>query len=129
MPRTTDPLTVRAPWSDFGHGQLRHLLLLVAIFPGSSVLVLERGGSGTWLGLTRDRWMLLALLVPIVHQWLVVLVWRAQLCGSVMTRLFGDAALAVWGALFLPFLLARPVVVLGLGLADLGLHAPHLVGR
>jgi len=118
MPRTSDPLTVRAPASYFGHGQLRHLLLLASILPGALFLYRTGHEHGRWAGESIGTWFALALLLPVLHQVLVVLVWRGQLCFSVMTRLFGDAALAVWGALFLPLLVVRPFLILAVGLAD-----------
>ena len=77
-----------------------------------------------------DRWWFCAAIaVPVVQQVLVALVWRTQLSRALLTRAFGDKALAAWGAIFMPLLFARPLTTLGIGIADLGsLPVPTAVG-
>ena len=72
------------------------------------------------MGLSERTWFILALAVPVVQQTLVALLWRAQLCYGTLTNLFGDAGFTVWGVIFFPLLIARPLLVLAVGLADSG---------
>ncbi len=101
-------------------GQGRHALLLAALLPGAWALSAPVLGDGAALGLSDRTWWLLAVGVPVVHQVLVALTWRAQLRHQVLTRAFGDAGFVVWGAIFFPLLIARPLVLMGLGAADAG---------
>ena len=118
--RNSDPLRVRVPVGYFWHGQLRHLILFAALLPGAHALAAPTFGHGAWLGVGTRTWFVAALAAPILQQALVVLFWRAQLCHGTVTRLFGDAALAVWGAVFFPLLLARPLLTVAVGVADAG---------
>ena len=65
-------------------------------------------------------WFYALLVVVILHQISGWLVFRSQLCFPLLTRLFGKYDLLVWGILFFPFLLLRPLLTLAIGLADLG---------
>lgn len=116
----SDPLSIRIPAGFMWHGQFRHLLLLAALLPGAWLVAGPALGDGAWRGVDDGTWFVLALATPVVHQVLVALVWRAQLCHGLLTRAFSDAGFWVWGALFVPLLLARPVLLIALGLADRG---------
>lgn len=76
--------------------------------------------SGTWLGLTGRAWMSAAIAVPIVHQLVAGIGWRAELFDRWFTRRFGVQGLRVFGAAFLPLFALRPVVVLGVAMSDAG---------
>lgn len=101
-------------------GQLQHLLLLAGLIPGAVYLAQPALDGSTWLGISDTAWFWAAILVPVAHQIFVWLAFRTQLIFGSFTRLFGRSDMRVWGAIFLPFLLLRPLVVLGLGLADDG---------
>ena len=114
------PPNVGVPDGYLAHGQLRHVLMLAALLPGAWAVAGAALGDGAWLGIADDTWFLAALAVPIVQQLAVVVVWRTQLCHRLVTRILGTASLPVWGAFFLPLLVARPLGVLAVGLADQG---------
>jgi len=123
--KNSDPISVEIPREHLWHGQLPHLLLLAGLLPGVWAIAGPALGDGQWLGVSDRWWCFLALAVPIVHQLVVALIWRAQLTHQVLTRAFGDLGFVVWGVLFMPLLIARPFLVFGLGMADRGsLHAP-----
>ncbi|MDC7221891.1 MAG: methyltransferase [Spirochaetales bacterium] len=67
-----------------------------------------------------QTYRLLRILMGVVlyHQFLVWLVWRAQLCFNLFTRLFGKYDLLIWSLLFLPPLAARPVLTVLIALSD-----------
>jgi hypothetical protein len=69
---------------------------------------------------TARTWFLVALLVPILHQLEVALAWRSELHGRALSRRFGRRAFTVHAVAFVVLLIARPVALLGLGLADPG---------
>jgi hypothetical protein len=119
MPNS-DPLQVRVPPGYFWHGTLRHLLLLAVLLAGASAIAAPALDDHVWMGLTERTWFYLALAAPVVQQVLVALLWRAQLCYGTLTNLFGDAGFTVWAVIFFPLLLARPLLVLAVGLADAG---------
>ena len=98
----------------------RHLLLLAVLVPGASAVAAPALDDHVWWGLSERTWFWLALAVPVVQQVCVVLLWRAQLCHGTLTNLFGDAGFTVWGVIFFPLLVARPLLVLAVGLADAG---------
>ena len=101
-------------------GQLRHVLLLAALLPGAWAIAAPALAGTRWLGVEDRWWFAAALAVPIVQQIAVALFWRAQLCHSFLTRAFGDAGFTVWGVIFFPLLIARPLLALAVGLADPG---------
>lgn len=102
--------------SDMLRGQLAHLAIAVLMALGAETL-LGPGTGGTLLGLGSPAWARAAIWLAVAHQVLVALVFRFQLYTGFMTRLFGDRALALWGAVFFPLLLARPILLLLAGLA------------
>jgi len=120
MRQSSDPLTVSVPRGHMWHGQLRHLLLLAALLPGAWAVAGSDLGDGGWLGISDRTWFAAAIAAPIAQQVAVALLWRAQLCHALLTRMFGDAGFVVWGIVFFPLLVARPVLLLAVGLADPG---------
>ena len=117
---SSDPIQVDVPAGFFWHGALPHLLLLAVLIPGAWAWAAPALDDHVWMGLSERTWFVLALAVPVVQQVLVVLLWRAQLCFGTLTNLFGDAGFTVWGVIFFPLLVARPLLVLAVGLADAG---------
>lgn len=103
-----------------GHGQLRHALLLAALLPGAWAIAEPSLRDGAWLGISTAHWFAAAIAVPIAQQIAVALVWRGQLCHHWLTRAFKEAALIVWGAIFFPLLLGRPLLLIAVGISEPG---------
>lgn len=101
-------------------GQLPHALMFLVLLPGAFALAGSSILKGTWLGVHVYSFFVWALAVPVLQQVAVAAVWRGQLCHRVLTRPFGDAGFVVWGAIFMPLLVLRPLLVLAVGIADLG---------
>jgi len=93
--------------------------------PGAWMIAGNHLEDGTWLGITDRSWFIAALGVPVIQQIAVALLWRAQLCYGLLTRLFGDAGFIVWGVIFFPLLILRPLLVVAVGLADTNSLATH----
>jgi protein-S-isoprenylcysteine O-methyltransferase Ste14 len=99
--------------------------MLGALLPGAWMIAGNHLEDGTWLGITDRSWFIAALGVPVIQQIAVALLWRAQLCYGLLTRLFGDAGFIVWGVIFFPLLILRPLLVMAVGLADTNSLATH----
>jgi hypothetical protein len=93
--------------------------LVAAVVLGTVAWWVADPGGG-WLGWPGQTWMAAAIGVPVIHQLVVAVGWRAELFDRWFTRHFGDRALVVFGGLFFPLFLLRPVLVLGVALADRG---------
>lgn len=104
----------------FFRRQLWHLVALAILVPIAWAFAAGALEDGEWLGVPDTTWFWLAIGVAVLHQTLTWLVWRSQLLWSVWTRWFGRRDLVVWGAVFLPLLAARPLLILALAIADRG---------
>lgn len=114
----------------FFRRQWLHLLALALLLVIAYAFAAPALGDGAWLDLDDNAWYGCGVGLAIAHQALVWLVWRAQLGWGLLTRLFGRADLAFWGALFLPLLVARPFLLFGLAMADRGSAAfPAWLGQ
>ncbi len=101
-------------------GQFQHLLLLILLVLGTIFLAQPSLDHSKWLGISETTWFCASLFIVILHQVIGWLVFRSQLCFSLLSRIFGKYDLTVWGLIFIPFLLLRPLLTLGLGMADFG---------
>ena len=99
-------------------GQLQHIMLLGCLIPGAIYLALPALDGSFWLGITDSTWFYAIILLVIVHQILGWFVFRTQLVFSLFSRLFGNRDLVVWGSLFFPLFVLRPMLMIALGLAD-----------
>ena len=110
------------------HGQFMHAGLLVLLVIVAYVLAAPGllgtpwvgEGESTSGGMTVTGWFWVSILLAVVHQIMVALVFRVQLGWGVLTRWFGDFDMVVWSIMFLPLLVARPVAIGGLAMADAG---------
>jgi hypothetical protein len=108
-----------------------HLAAILVLVPLAWAFAANALNTGAWLGIPDTTWFWLALGVAIVHQVVVWVVWRSQLGWAVFSKLFGQYDLLVWGLLFIPLLVARPLLVVGLAIANRGsldLPQPLAVG-
>ena len=113
-------LNDEAPAGFFFAGQFQHLLLLVGLLLGAMYVARPALDRSAWLGITDEAWFYAALAVTVVHQVIVWFVFRAQLLFNLFSRLFGRYDLMVWGAIFMPLLILRPLLTVGLAAADAG---------
>lgn len=99
-------------------GQVQHAMIAALLTVGACSLLRDNGGS--FLGLSTMSWAYTTIAVGLIHQSIVAIVFRLQLHFDIMVRLFGGNALKVWAAIFLPFLIARPLLLVVVGIADYG---------
>ena len=104
----------------FFAGQGLHALLLFALLVGAFTIAGPSLGDGGLFGVGDHVWFHAAVWVAVVHQVVVWLAWRAQLRWSTFTRIVGTRDITVWTVLFMPMLLARPLLILALAMADAG---------
>jgi len=101
-------------------GQFQHLLLLAGLLPGAVYVARPALDGAAWLGIADGAWFVAAVTVTVVHQVVVWFVFRTQMVFSLFSRLFGRYDMVVWGAIFLPLLILRPLLTVGLAAADAG---------
>ena len=78
------------------------------------------GPTGSWLGWSGQAWLAAGIVVPVAHQVLAGVGWRAELFDRWFTRRFGRHGLRVFGAGFFTLFVLRPVVVLGVAASSPG---------
>ena len=99
-------------------GQLLHAGSAVVLGAVAWALAAPALDGGSWFDVTDAAWFWANVGIGVVHQLYTWLAFRGQLGWRVFTRWFGRYDLTVHAALFMPMLIARPVVVLAAGLAD-----------
>ncbi|MCJ7537801.1 MAG: phosphatidylethanolamine N-methyltransferase family protein [Anaerolineales bacterium] len=108
-------------------GQFQHILLLTCLVPGAIYLALPALDGSSWIGIPDQTWFYATIVLAIVHQVAGWFVFRFQLVFSLFSRLFGKFDMLVWGIIFFPLILLRPVLTLGLGYADYGSLEPFRI--
>jgi hypothetical protein len=104
----------------FFKGQKLHFVIVILLTAVAWEFAAPALGDGQFLGLADRTWFWWGVGLSIIHQVLVWLVFRGQLGWGILTRWFGRHDLTVWGFVFMPLLASRPLMVLGLALADQG---------
>ena len=101
-------------------GQFQHILFVACLVPGAIYLASPALDGSSWLGISDQTWFYASIILAIVHQVVGWFVFRFQLVFSLFSQLFGKNDMLVWGIIFFPLMLLRPILTLGLGLADSG---------
>jgi hypothetical protein len=104
----------------FFRRQWLHLAGLVLLVPICWAFAAPALGDGAWLGVSDTQWFWASVVAAVVHQVIVAFIFRAQLGWSILTRIVGRADMIVWGIVFMPLLIARPLLIVGLAMADAG---------
>jgi len=97
-----------------------HLFSAVLLWAGVWLAARWLDRSGSFLGLSTTIWLALAVLLPAVHQFYVVLFWRGELYYGWLSKALGEKAFPLWAVGFMVLFLTRPVTILALGFADRG---------
>jgi hypothetical protein len=87
-------------------------MLLAAELPGFFV--------GEFAGVSTQAWFVLVVANAVVHQLYVWFCWRIELHTRGLSRVFGRWAFAVYASFFTVLILARPVLVTLLSIANAG---------
>jgi protein-S-isoprenylcysteine O-methyltransferase Ste14 len=96
---------------------LAGLLLLIG---GLAAVVPDMLAGELW-GLATPVWLILAIIDPIVHQILVVLFWRAELHGGLISRRLGrEHGFRLYKLLFTVFFAGRLMTIVLVGVSNYG---------
>ena len=97
-----------------------HLILLLLLLAGMYFFILYAPEvvSGELWDIPTVYWLLLAVLVPILHQVYVVLCWRLELHHKKLTQWFGDSAFTLYKRWFTILILARPLTLVFLAISN-----------
>ena len=98
----------------FFHRQGLHFFALLILIPTTWSLAAPVLENGSWLSVPATRWFWLAVGMAVLHQVLGWIGFRLQLGWAALSRLFGSADMLIWGLVFFPLLIARPILVIGL---------------
>jgi hypothetical protein len=98
--------------------QGQHYILLIVLLLG--VYFLATGGvlSGQLWGVSTQTWLWIAVAIPVLHQIVVALLWRAELYHHKMTEWFGDKAFLIYKVLFTILFVGRPITLILLGISN-----------
>jgi len=110
--------------------QAQHLLALTLLLL-SIFLISRREGfqAGQFLELSTQTWLWISIAVPVTHQIVAIFTWRAELYYNLMGRWFGERAFHAWGIGFMALFIARPLSIIGLGIANRGsIPIPAIIG-
>ncbi len=108
----------RSSLAQLVQGQPQHLAIALLMAFGAASLLHTSPDAPHLLGLTSKGWALVSITLAILHQIIVAFVFRMQLHHNMMTRLFGDRDMKIWGMIFMPLLIVRPLSILMIGWAD-----------
>jgi hypothetical protein len=97
-----------------------HLITAVLLGGGVWLAAGALDLSGSFLGASAAAWLALSVILPVIHQFYVVLLWRGELHYQWLSKTLGEKAFQVWAVGFMILFLTRPVTILALGIADQG---------
>lgn len=98
--------------------QGQHYFLLVVLLLGVYLLATGDALSGELWGISTQEWLWIAVAMPVLHQILVALLWRAELYHHKMTEWFGEYAFSVFKVIFTLFFVGRPISLILLGVSN-----------
>ena len=100
--------------------QAQHILVLAILLVGVNLLATGDVLSGQLWGISTQIWFWVAVTVPVIHQVVVALLWRAELYHNKMTDRFGDKAFFVFKVIFTILFIGRPITLILLGISNAG---------
>jgi hypothetical protein len=96
-----------------------HFLILAVLLVCVILLSqIEGMHTGTILGVGTATWLWISIFIPVAHQVMVGLGWRAQLHYQWMTRIFGKRDFLVFSVFFMVLFLSRPISTVILAISN-----------
>jgi len=95
-----------------------HLLLLVLLIAGVTILAQGDVLSGSLLNISSQAWLWIAVIIPVIHQVFVWLFWRLELHHGLVTSWFGESGFPIYKFIFTILFVARPISILLLGISN-----------
>lgn len=98
--------------------QGQHYLLLIVLLLCVYFLATSDMLSGQLWGIGTQTWFWIAIAVPVLHQIVVALLWRAELYHRKMTDWFGEKSFLVFKVIFTILFIGRPITLILLGVSS-----------
>jgi len=98
--------------------QGQHYFLLIVLLLGVYFLATGDVLSGQLWGISTRTWLWIAVAMPVLHQIMVALLWRAELYHHKMAEWFGDKAFPIYKVLFTILFAGRPITLIFLGISN-----------
>ena len=98
--------------------QGQHYFLLIVLLIGVYFLATGDVLSGQLWGIGTQTWLWIAIATPVLHQIVVVFLWRAELYHHKMTEWFGDKAFPIYKVIFTILFVGRPVTLILVGISN-----------
>ena len=98
--------------------QGQHYFLLIVLLLGVYFLATGDVLSGQLWGIGTQTWLWIVVATPVLHQIVVVFLWRAELHHHKMTEWFGDKGFLVYKVIFTILFVGRPVTLILLGISN-----------
>jgi hypothetical protein len=98
--------------------QGQHYILLLILLLGVYFLATGDVVSGQLWDVGTQTWLWIAVAVPVLHQIVVALLWRAELHHRKMTGWFGERGFPIYKAIFTVLFVGRPVSLILLGISN-----------
>lgn len=95
-----------------------HLLLLVLLIAGVTILAQGDVLSGSLWNISSQAWLWIAVIIPVIHQVFVWLFWRLELHHGLITSWFGESGFPIYKFIFTILFVARPISILLLGISN-----------
>ena len=95
-----------------------HYSLLIILLLGVYFLASGDVLDGQLWGIGTQTWLWIAIATPVLHQIVVVFLWRAELYHHKMTDWFGDKAFPVYKVIFTVLFVGRPITLILLGISN-----------
>ena len=94
--------------------QRQHYLILAALLVGINAVIAFNNDMlfGQFAGIPTQTWLVIAILIPILHQTYVWFIWRAELYHSLISRWFGKNGFTYYAVGFSILLLSRLIVII-----------------
>ncbi|MEA2097443.1 MAG: methyltransferase [Candidatus Cloacimonadota bacterium] len=98
--------------------QLWHLISLVILIYGITVLVNNSTLDGEFWGITTKSWLIYSVGIAIVHQVYVLIIWRLELYYSLISKIFGKAGFTLYAVGFSIMFILRLLFIIALGISS-----------
>ena len=98
--------------------QIQHLIFLILLLLGIKSYISDSLLKGSFLDIETSTWLLLAIIIPILHQVYVWFVWRTELHYSLISKLLGKNAFKIYATGFTIFFTLRIIFITALAISN-----------
>ncbi|MHA2099643.1 MAG: methyltransferase [Candidatus Kariarchaeaceae archaeon] len=98
--------------------QIQHLTLLIILLIGIKSYISDSLLNGSFLDIETSTWLLLAVIIPILHQVYVWFVWRTELHYSLFSKWLGKNAFNIYATGFIILFVSRIFFIIVLAISN-----------